>query len=421
MARILVIQNMYPPHHYGGYELSCRDVVNRWRARGHEVTVLTGDLRVAGVVDPPGERAAGIRRELPIAFREGDLWSPPPWRRPRLERRALRLVREAVATTRPDVVSLWHMAALSTGVITDLVRTGVPLVYVVCDDWLSYTARIDPWMRLFVDRPRLGRAVQALTRLPATVPDLGVSGTFCFVSELTKRRSLAHTSWTFPVSTVTYSGIDLADFPLVDAEEGAARGWRWRLLHVGRLDPRKGIDVAIRALAHLPAQATLELLGSGDPGYAEELRRIAADAGVAGRVQFGSVPRAQLATRYRDADAFLFPTDWEEPFGLVPLEAMACATPVVATGRGGSGEFLVDQSNCLLFPAGDPEALAAAVRRLSESGQLRRTLVAGGLRTAAELNVDRLAEFLEAWHVAAATRFRHGLPPHRSPVRVQEA
>ena len=60
MASILVLSNMYPPHHMGGYELSCRDVVDRWRARGHDVTVLTSTMRLPGVVDEPGERRRGI-------------------------------------------------------------------------------------------------------------------------------------------------------------------------------------------------------------------------------------------------------------------------------------------------------------------------------------------------------------------------
>ncbi|MGH2726757.1 MAG: glycosyltransferase family 4 protein, partial [Actinomycetota bacterium] len=62
MKRILVITNMYPPHHLGGYELSCRDVVNRWRAMGHAVTVLTSDLKTDGATRPEDE--AGVRRDL---------------------------------------------------------------------------------------------------------------------------------------------------------------------------------------------------------------------------------------------------------------------------------------------------------------------------------------------------------------------
>jgi glycosyltransferase involved in cell wall biosynthesis len=92
---------------------------------------------------------------------------------------------------------------------------------------------------------------------------------------------------------------------------------------------------------------------------------------------------------------------------------MACGTPVVATGTGGSGEFLVDGVNCLRFPVKDHVALATAIRRLAEDRDLRRQLVLGGFRTAQELNVDCLAAVLEDWHIAAAARFVNGRPPDR--------
>jgi glycosyltransferase involved in cell wall biosynthesis len=92
---------------------------------------------------------------------------------------------------------------------------------------------------------------------------------------------------------------------------------------------------------------------------------------------------------------------------------MACGTPGVATGTGGSAEFLRDGDNCLLFPKDDHAALAAALRRLAGDCPLRDRLVAGGARTARELDVDRLAGVLEAWHVAAADGYASGTPPHR--------
>src|SRR5439155_14590003 len=105
-----------------------------------------------------------------------------------------------------------------------------------------------------------------------------------------------------------------------------------------------------------------------------------------------------------------------EPFGLVPVEAMSCGVPVVATGTGGSAEFLSDGTNCLCFHPGDAEALGAAVRRLAGDAELRARLVTGGLQTATELDVGRLADVLEEWHVAAAARYTTGRPPHRKPV-----
>ena len=409
MTRILVVQNMYPPHHYGGYELSCRDVVEIWRRRGHHVDVLTSSLRVPGASEPPDER--GVARTLPIAFGQGELHSPPLWRRYGRERASLRELDAALTATRPDVVSLWHMAALSFGMITRLVRSGVPLVYVVCDDWLSYGPTIDPWMRMFLRRPRAARAISVLTRLPTTIPDLGRSGTFCFVSETTKHRSELYTSWQYPDSTVTYSGIDTTDFPIV--RPAAPEAWQWRLLYAGRLDPRKGLETLLRALPLLPDEARLELLGPGEQPYRDRLHRLAADLGVDARIAFGSVARSELAPRYQRADVVVFPSEWEEPFGLVPIEAMACGTPVVATGAGGSAEFLADGENCLRFAAGDEHSLAAAVNRLAADESLRRRIVAGGSVTAADLTVDHLATVLEEWHLAAAGRFAEGRPAHR--------
>ena len=411
MTRVLVLSNMYPPHHYGGYELSCRDVVDRHRARGHEVTVLTTTMRVPGVEDVPDERDLGVLRDLDFYFRDADLWAPPRRHRPGIERRNQDVLRTTLDALQPDVVSIWHMGAMSLGLLTTLAGTGIPLVYAVCDDWLIYGPDLDCWMRLFLARPRLGGLASRLFRVPTTLPDVGTTGSFCFVSELTRSRAESLSRWRYPDATVVYSGIDRDDFPPLGRVE--PRPWRWRLLFVGRLDERKGIETALRALALLPAEATLDILGRGNEDYRQFLLSMVDELGLGGRVRFDVISRGELAARYAAADAFLFPSEWDEPFGLVPVEAMACGTPVVATANGGSAEFLADGSNCLVFPSGDPAGLAAAVERLAASPELRQRLVAGGLRTADDLTVDRLADVFEAWHVAAATGFPDGRPPPR--------
>jgi glycosyltransferase involved in cell wall biosynthesis len=93
---------------------------------------------------------------------------------------------------------------------------------------------------------------------------------------------------------------------------------------------------------------------------------------------------------------------------------MACGTPVIATGVGGSGEFLLDPGNCVRFTAGDPAALAAAVRRLAADPDARADLVEQGFRTARAFDVDRLTDCFEAWHAAAASGYANGRPPSRS-------
>ncbi len=107
--------------------------------------------------------------------------------------------------------------------------------------------------------------------------------------------------------------------------------------------------------------------------------------------------RTRLRSDIATSDVLLFPGRWEEPWGLVPLEAMACGCPVVATGRGGSREYLEDGYNCLLVP-GQPEALARAVRRLSDDPALRERLRAGGLATAPRYTEDAFNRSVE-WHL----------------------
>jgi glycosyltransferase involved in cell wall biosynthesis len=160
-------------------------------------------------------------------------------------------------------------------------------------------------------------------------------------------------------------------------------------LYVGRLDPVKGVDVLIAALAELP-DVTLRLVGSGNELYESELRCQARSLDVHERVELvGPVDAELLPSIYADADAVIFPVRWQEPWGLVPLEAMAVGRPVIATSRGGATTYLRDGDNALLMAVDDPRSLAELVRRLAEDQDLRVKLREGGLRTAAEHSAGR--------------------------------
>jgi glycosyltransferase involved in cell wall biosynthesis len=391
---------MYPPHSYGGYELSCRDVVHRWAGRGHQIEVLTSRIRVPaadGQAAPAIEQEVPVpvRRQLHLYWRDHVLLSPSLPRRLLWERSNQETLRRVLDGFRPDVVSVWAMGAMSFGLLTAMAERGVPTVHVVCDEWPVYGPNMDAWIRLFLGRPRAARMTSFLTHLPTRLPDLDAMGPTCFNStflcEAVRRRS----RWSFPRSSVVYPGIESADFPFFDSGD---RPWRWRMLYVGRIDSRKGIDSVLRALVLCPPEATLTICGSGDDAHLEELRRLADDLGLGQRVWFTRAPRAELARHYQTADVLVFPSVWEEPFGLVPIEAMSCGTPVVATSVGGAAEFLRDDDNCLVFTPSDPKDLARAVGRLAADPELRARVVAGGRRTAGGFGVDRLAAELETWH-----------------------
>ncbi len=417
LARILTLTNWYPPHHFGGYELSCHDVVRGLVARGHDVTVLCSDHRRRGAAvlapDPAHERL--VRRELAMYWRDDAPWRPPLRARRAIERHNLDVLARTLDEATPDVASIWHLGALSLGLVTMLAERGIPLVYSVCDDWLTYATRLDPWAGLFdgwVWKQWLGRALRPLVRVPTAVGDLGATGAFCFASDLTRRRAQDDSPWAYPRQAIVHLGIQRSSYPPTP-DSPPEREWRWRLLYTGRFDPRKGLDTVLRALALLPPQATLACYGAATTDELDRVRRLADELGIAGRVTFGELARDDLAPAYARADVFVFPSEWPEPFGLVPLEAMACGTPVVATRTGGSAEFLVDGWNCVAYAPGDVAALAGAVRRLGDDPELRRALALGGYRSADAFTTDRLVEATEEWLVAAATGYPTGSPAPR--------
>lgn len=400
--RILVLTQMYPPHHLGGYELLCRDVVELWRGRGHTVEVLTTDYRRPRIKE--SAEIVTVRRDLRFYWDDYRIVTPSIPVRLQIERGNQKALARALSELRPDVVSVWHMGAMSFALLQTIADHGIPMVFVVGDDWLVYGPAVDAWTKLFSARQRLGRLAHALTGVPTSFRPDPNRFAVCFASEFLRGRALDHSSIALAHTAVVPHGIDPATF--APTQTSSQRTWTWRLLYVGRVEERKGVHVAVEALEHLP-EAHLDIVGAPDEGYREQLRQTATRLGVGDRVTFaGSVDRDDLAVRYRSADVLLFPVLWDEPFGLVPLEAMACETPVIATGTGGSGEYLVDGENCLLAPRGDPVALAKAVRKLADDPALRASIIRSGTATVSALGVERLAISLEAWNRAAVDGFR---------------
>lgn len=406
--RVLTITNLYPPHALGGYEWSCHDVMRRFSERGDQVTVLTTTTRLPPDGGDEAEVADDVRRELEWYWDDHRLRSPPMAERARIERRNQRRLARILDEVRPEVVSVWNIGAMSLGLLRTVAERGIPLVYAVCDEWPIHAPAMDAWGRLFARRRVAGRVIETVLRVPSRPIDLGPTGAFCFVSEHTRQACHRGSDFSFPRSGVVHSGIEADDFPPVHDEPV---GWGGRLLYVGRLDVRKGVLTAVDALARLDGHHTLELVGRGDAH--DQIVRRAEERGVAERVQISARPRSELAAVYRDADVLLFTSEWDEPFGLTPIEAMACATPVIGTGTGGSGTFLIDGRTCLRYPPGDAVALADRVRALAADPELRASLVAGGRVLAAELTTDRLADVFAEWHDAAVAGYRYGQPPDR--------
>ncbi|HEX2087041.1 MAG TPA: glycosyltransferase family 4 protein [Solirubrobacteraceae bacterium] len=365
--RILTVGNLYPPQHLGGYERMWQAAVAGLRARGHDVRVLTTDTRMCDEEDDE----PGIERTLRWYWRDHRFPYMGPLAVRGLERHNRATFLRAAEDA--ELVSWWSMGGMSLRLLG---LATVPALSVVHDDWLVYGPRVD----------------RSLQRRPKRVPPAEALGHGLFVSEHTLERARA-AGWAPPTAEVVHSGYDERVF-----EPAEPRPWRWRLLLPGRIDARKGHRTAVAALRELPEEATLTVAGAGDARLAGELEREP-------RVRMaGPLRPAALAAAYAAADVVLFPAEWEEPWGLVPLEAMAVGRPVVATGTGGSGEYLRAGRNCLLHAPGDPAALAAAVRRLAEDEALRARLREGGFATARRHTLSGFVERVCDAHETYASR-----------------
>jgi len=379
-VRILSIGSLYPPHHHGGAELIWRSAVEHEEKHGHEVRVLTTTTRVENPDEGLGE-GRDVHRDLPWYWSQHQFPRLAHRRRLALERESIRTLDRHLADFRPEAVVFWSMGGMSLSLLERVRAAGLPAVGVLLDDWLTYAPEVDQWQRTRARLGPLGGLLARAAGAPARL-DLATAARWVFMSR-TLRDQVTAAGLDVAAARIALRGIDRDGFP-----PAPERRWTGRLIYLGRVEARKGVAVAIEALAGLP-DMSLRVVGPEEPRYGAELRELADSLGLAGRVSFETLPRADLPRALAESDALLFPVVWPEPWGLVPLEAMASGLPVVASGRGGSGEYLRDRENCLIYAqAEDSSALAAQITELAASPELRRHLRAGGLQTSSSLSAE---------------------------------
>ncbi|MCA8957446.1 MAG: glycosyltransferase family 4 protein [Planctomycetes bacterium] len=240
-----------------------------------------------------------------------------------------------------------------------------------------------------------------------------------------------------------YNGVDPTEFvPGDEAHDGS------HVLFVGRLSPEKGLHTLLDALARIAPQhprlrvtivggrvqvpyefvvalsddpkvrALAQFYAGDDPfAYERALHRMVESRGdgvLRGRVEFiDHIPQPELRQLYRGADVFVFPSDWDEPFGMPVIEAMASGVPVVTTQSGGIPEFVTDGVTGLVVPRADAAALAGALDRLLGDAGLRRAMGARGRQAVADgFTWDHATAALLRALLPAGTRAgRHDLDP----------
>ncbi len=395
MKLLHVVPTYVPAWRHGGPVAAVHGLCKALAARGHQVTVVTTDVHGAGTLDVP--------RAVPVALDGVTVWYFPVAAPRRLYRSpamadalAGRIQAPAALAGRdpapaalagrgltpaamPAVaafdlvhlhsVFLWPTAAAARAAE----RAGIPYLLaprgMLVADLLRRRGRLRKrlWIRL-VERRTLAHAAA----LHAT-------------SDL-EAAEAARLGLPLPPVFVVPNGVeaepwDPAREPELAPAVRAALARRPLLLFLGRVSWKKGLDRLIAALAEVPG-ATLAIAGGDDEAYGPRLERLAAAAGVAGRVVFlGSVHGLDKAALLHGADALVLPS-YSENFGNVVLEAMAAGLAVVVTPEVGLAA-VVREHGAGTVTAGDPPLLAAALRALLGDAAGRRAMGRRGAEAAA--------------------------------------
>jgi glycosyltransferase involved in cell wall biosynthesis len=190
---------------------------------------------------------------------------------------------------------------------------------------------------------------------------------------------------------------------------------------VGRLTPWKGHHVFLRAFAEAFAGGTQRAILAGAPLFGEEryletLIDLADSLGIAGRVEFRGFVY-DIPQLLKEADVLVHASVIPEPFGQVVVEGMAAGLAVVASDEGGPAEIVTDDCDGLLVPPQDVGALADALRRVSEDGELRERLGENARVTAKKYGSDVIAaRMLVIYERLAERRCRPLTPPNGTPL-----
>jgi len=208
-----------------------------------------------------------------------------------------------------------------------------------------------------------------------------------------------------------YNGIDLNEYAGLPARGGFRAQWGIPteepvLLFLGRIIPRKGVDMLIAALAELPAErAWLVVAGpEGEPNYVQEMRKLAEAKGVAARVIFaGPLYGEQKKAALVDCDLFLLPSRYEN-FANSVAEAVACHRPVIISDQCGISEFVADKVG-LVIPR-EQATLTGAIRRLLNDRALYDRFQSACSGVAARLGWPEMLNEQEALYERARSAVR---------------
>lgn len=236
------------------------------------------------------------------------------------------------------------------------------------------------------------------------------AGAVICCSNFIRDQFLEHVTYPAASVFVVYNGVDLDHFRPGDKQASRARlgipADDVVILFAGQVNEEKGLLHLVRACRHLAPDNDVRLVVAGSSALWGDSaqsgaqtpyeRQVATEAENLKTTFLGKVAHGRMPIVYQAADVFVCPSVWDEPFGMVNLEAMATELPVVASRAGGIPEAIANDETGFLVPASDAPALAGALRRLLDNPTLRREMGQAGRRRAHRYSWGTIAAQVES-------------------------
>ncbi|MGB7416365.1 MAG: glycosyltransferase family 4 protein [Thermosynechococcaceae cyanobacterium] len=344
--KILVISNLYPPQVVGGYERSIADFATILACRGHDVTVLTGNIKDLETNCDLGTEGVKLNRTLLLKGKwsqEKVLESFPVESHAYINCTNSYTLIKTIHELQPDICLVGNIDLLGLEILQTVMATGVPVVHYVMNAIPGFPANLSPPAHLYR----------------------------CITCSDWVRQTMKEQGYRFDDSTVLYPGAVVDEF----YQETLPPHDYLRIAYASLVMPYKGADVLIEALSLLSvAGVKFEATIAGGtlmPDFVQTLKSFVQSEGLENQIKFpGTLSRQELKKLYSTHNVLVFPSRFQEPFGISQIEAMAAGLTLVTSGTGGAKEIVKHGQDGLIFETEDPlnlaDTLAALARDLDQ-------------------------------------------------------
>ncbi len=355
--RILIVTNLYPPQVIGGYERAIADCARLLHSNGHSVLVLTSNTEEYTSNGTNVEQEPDIQRSFNLCgvwTNEGTQWHS-------IDTVAVNTFknRETLALElqnfKPDVCLIGNIDFLGIELLEKILADGIPAVHYVMNKQPGYAAEFAPKTSLH----------QYITCSDWNRDVLQQQG--------------------YPVDTAQtiYPGAAVEEFYQAELPPRD----RLRIAYASLVMPYKGADVLIEALSLLNASGvefSATIAGATlMPQFVSALQDFIKSEGMEDKVKIpGVLSRQELKQLYQTHNVLVFPSRFEEPFGISQIEAMAAGLALVTSGTGGAGEIVEHGKDGLKFESENPLDLADMLSYLPNHSEQWKSIAEQGQKTA---------------------------------------